>query len=235
MKKIKSVLFWVIMILISCIALFFGYKYYYKNYYIPSHTDIISKFTIADLKYETLYYKCSKYTAISVLGDPISSSSTTDENTSNYMETLVYDGYILSFSNDELIRFSSTSKDFSFKNIKIGDSKDKVLNSFYKEENTAYAYSADEQIIGTYIYGNFNINNLETVKTKDAIFYAYQTNKYIDGNFSSNDSNDYYLIYVYMCPPYKGEYASSNDSCSTLTFGVKNDLITSISWEVSEN
>ena len=233
MKKVKDILFWLIMISLSGIAIFFGYKYYYNNYYLPTNTAIISKFSITDLKYEDIYYGASKEHIYSILGEPLNSLNSTNEATGILNETLSYDNIVLEFYNDKLYSFYSTSEEYAFKNIKVGDNKEKVLNSFYREENTNYAYSANEDIIGKYIYGNFNIYNLETIKTKDAIFYAYQTEKPNNENLAVPDLNDYYLIYSYMCPPYINEYASASDSICSLSFGIKDNLVTSISWNVN--
>ena len=235
MKKIKDILFWLVMIILAGIAIFFGYKYYYKSFYLPTNTDMISKFSLTDLKYEDVHYGASKEDIYSVLGTPVNSYDYTDENTGNVYQTVYYENMVLQFFNNKLYIIHSTSKDFSFKNIKVGDSKDKVLNSFYQEENTNYAYSSDEDIIGKYIYGNFNIYNLETVKTKEAIFYAYQTEAPNNENVSIPDTNDYYLIYGYMCPPYINEYACLDDFMCSLSFGIKDNLVTSISWSVKIN
>ena len=139
MKKVKEILFWLVLIILAGIAIFFGYKYYYKNYYLPTNTEIISKFSIADLKYEDIYYGASKDHVYSILGDPLNVLTNTDENTGNLNETVTYDNMTLEFLNDKLYNLYSTSKDYSFRDIKIGDNKDKVLNSFYREDNTSYA------------------------------------------------------------------------------------------------
>ncbi len=229
MKVKKDIIFWLLLILFIALSFFFGYNYYYKNYYLPSHSHITSKFSIADLKEEKLYYNASKEYVISVLGSPTNENTSTNEDTGDIIKVLTYKDCTALFSNNKLTELILQSPNYSFKGISIGDDVNKVTEIFYKESSTDednYAYSSEEKIIGKYIYGNFNIYNLNTVKTKEAIFYAYET--------SLKSENSYIIRYVYMCPPYINGYASIEDNATILTFEIENNMVSKISWRVGK-
>lgn len=227
MKLKKEIIFWTLLIFFIVLAFFFGYKYYYKNYYLPTNTHTVSKFSITDLKDEKIYYNATKDYIISLLGDTeytINRLEDSDEN--DIIEILICDNYTFYFSNGKLYEFIANSSDYNFKGISVGDDASKVIETFYSEnlEDDNYVYSADEKIIGKYIYGNFNVYNLDTVNTKEAIFYAYET--------SLNANDNYIIKYVYMCPPYVNKYASLEDTATCLTFVISNNKVSSISWRV---
>ncbi len=229
MKLKKDIIFWTSLIFFIALAFFFGYKYYYKNYYLPTNTHTVSKFTIVDLKDEEIYYNASKEYIISLLGNKkYTINKVENSDDTNIVEILLCDGYTFYFSNEKLYEFICSSPEFNFKGISIGDDTSKVLETFYTEnlEDDNYVYSSDEKIIGKYIYGNFNVYNLDTIKTKEAILYAYET--------SSNSGDSYIIRYVYMCPPYKNTYASMEDTATYLTFVISNNTVSSISWRVGK-
>ena len=121
----------------------------------------------------------------------------------------------------------SSSENLGIKDIKIGDDAEKVLNSFYNANVDNSALDSTEKVIGKYIYGNFNVDNLEKIKTNEAVSYAYKTT-----DIKSNGNDSYELIYAYMCPPYKGDYATVYDTIAQLIFSIVDDKVFSISWVV---
>lgn len=146
----------------------------------------------------------------------------TKENVNEYTG----DGVFLKVKDNKLSTVIVTNENFEFNGIKIGDSEEKLISSFYQENNNEEVKDIDNKVIGTYIYGTYNINNLEEMKITDNVEYAYIGNE-------SNDNYDYIIHYVCMEPPYKGEYATKEDTVAYIEFGIKNGIITTFGSEIT--
>ena len=45
----KKIILWIVVIAVIVAVIFVGYKFYYKNYYVPSQMSDVSYFNTADL------------------------------------------------------------------------------------------------------------------------------------------------------------------------------------------
>lgn len=158
-------------------------------------------------------------------GDLTSIASYVEVSTGDNIDEYIGNRTTLILKNSKLNTFITTNQDFEFNGIKIGDSKDKVIKSFYNENKDENVVDNNGNIIGKYLYGSFTTDNLNENKITDNVEYAYIGNQ-------SNDTTDYTIRYVYMEPPYKNEYASIQDTISCIEFGIKDDIVTTFASQI---
>lgn len=220
----KKIILWIVVIAVIVAVIFVGYKFYYKNYYVPSQMSDVSYFNTADLKADSIHYGSTEQSVIKILGEPEYRETFTDNNVS--YELFSYKGnLLLSFVENSLVSLQSSSDLYSFKGIKIGDSVDTVINSFANENLSTFALNQEGSVIGTYLYGTFNNKNLDSIQTTEPVFYGYKTKKFEDSSYE--------IRYGYMNPPYTNSTASANDKIAELTFVIKNDKVAEIDWSVT--
>jgi len=115
--------------------------------------------------------------------------------------------------------------------IKVGDSKDKILELFYRDRdclNNNVMTEDNATIIGKYLYGNFTIENLATVKIADKIQYGIIN---YNGYSSMEAAKSYIIEFTYFEPPYKEQNATYNDDFAQVAFDIdQNGIITGIRW-----
>lgn len=138
--------------------------------------------------------------------------------------TIVGDTYELSAA------ASVGDKDVFARGIKIGDSKDKILEMFYRDAdclNNNYMTDDNDTIIGKYLYGDFTLDTLESKNIQDKAEYGLIN---YNGNFTFEKSN-YIMEFTYFEPPYIGQAATLNDDFAQLMFDIdENGLISGIRW-----
>lgn len=220
----KKIILWIVVIAVIVAVIFVGYKFYYKNYYVPTQMSDVSYFNTADLKADSIHYGSTEQSVIKILGEPEYRETFTDNNVS--YELFSYKGnLLLSFVENSLVSLQSSSDLYSFKGIKIGDSVDTVINSFANENLSTFALNQEGSVIGTYLYGTFNNKNLDSIQTTEPVFYGYKTTKFADSSYE--------IRYGYMNPPYTNNTASANDKIAELTFVIKDDKVAEIDWSAT--
>lgn len=152
--------------------------------------------------------------------------TTTGENIEEYSKS----GVKVILKNSKLYLAIIIKEDFEFNGIKIGDTENKVLNSFYQEKETGEVLNSQNEVIGKYIYGNYNIDNLNDMKVKDKVQYAYIGNE----KTAYEGLYDYVIQYAYMEPPYESEYASKNDKIAYIEFGIKDGIVKSFASQIGK-
>ena len=152
--------------------------------------------------------------------------TTTGENVEEYSKS----GVKVILKNSKLYLTIITEDGFEFNGVKIGDTENKVLNSFYQEKETGEVINSQNEVIGKYIYGNYNIDNLKDMKVKDKIQYAYIGNE----KTAYEGLYDYVIQYAYMEPPYEKEYASENDKVVYIEFGIKDGVVKSFASQIGK-
>ena len=160
------------------------------------------------------------------------------KNTNTYVEVTTGDnikeysarGITAMFREGKLKTFIVTNSDtnFSFNGIKIGDSKEKVLDSFYSESENKDVLDKDGVIQGKFIYGSYTVDNLEDIKTKDKVEYAYIGNE----NTALEGYYDYAICFVYMEPPYVNSYATKYDNIARIEIGIKDEVVATFASQV---
>lgn len=152
--------------------------------------------------------------------------TTTGENVEEYSKS----GVKVILKNSKLYLTIITENGFEFNGVKIGDTESKVLNSFYQEKETGEVINSQNEVIGKYIYGSYNIDNLKDMKVKDKIQYAYIGNE----KTAYEGLYDYVIQYAYMEPPYEKEYASENDKVVYIEFGIKDGVVKSFASQIGK-
>lgn len=121
--------------------------------------------------------------------------------------------------------------DIFSRGIKVGDSKDKVFELFYRDSNCLNNNVMTEDnatIIGKYLYGNFTLDNLGTLKTADKIQYGVIN---YNGYSSLEEAQSYIIEFTYFEPPYKEQNATVNDDFAQIAFDIdQKGIITGIRW-----
>lgn len=115
--------------------------------------------------------------------------------------------------------------------IKVGDSKERISELFYRDSNCLNnnVMSEDNQtIIGKYLYGDFTIDNIENKKISDKIEYGIIN---YNGNTSYEEGKSYIIEYTYFEPPYLSGNASVNDDFAQIAFDIdEKGIISGIRW-----
>ena len=115
--------------------------------------------------------------------------------------------------------------------IKVGDSKDKIFNLFYRDSNCLNNNLMTEDnatIVGKYLYGNFTLDQLGTVKVTDKIQYGIIN---YNGYSSFEEAKSYIIEFTYFEPPYKEQNASYKDDFAQIAFDIdQKGIITGIRW-----
>ena len=181
----------------------------YKDYTsVELNTNNNSIFTVTDLTVRNAVYGDLEDVAVTEFGNPKKIEKFKD-NKQNY-KTYYYDGLELTFKENNdvyiLMKVVVTSEDYLVsRNIKVGNQINEVMNKFLVEKKT-----------GTYLYGNYKENALNSKKVNENIFYG------------KRDKNIVY--YLYMDVPYKKGYVTWNDDIAQLTFKVKSGKVKQIEW-----
>lgn len=122
-------------------------------------------------------------------------------------------------------------KDIFARGIKVGDSKDKIFDLYYRDAdcmNNNLMTSDKATIIGKYLYGNFTIDDLDSVKANDKIQYGVLN---YNGYSSYENAQSYIIEFTDFELPYKNQIASYNDDFAQLAFDIDNKgIITGIRW-----
>ena len=142
-----------------------------------------------------------------------------DEYTSNDVKLLL--------ANNKLSEASIKKEDFQFNGVKVSKGIDDVLKAFYQESDGKDITDENNNIIGKYIYGTYNLANLQEQKIYGTIEYAF-----IGNENTKSQEYDYVIKYICMEPPYKKIYASDKDKVATLEFGMKDDKVKSINIKI---
>jgi len=115
--------------------------------------------------------------------------------------------------------------------IKVGDSKDKILDLYYRDRNCLNNNVMTEDkatIIGKYLYGTFTLDDLGTVKTADKIQSGIIN---YNGYASMEVAKSYIIELTYFEPPYKEQNATYNDDFAQIAFDIdEKGIITGIRW-----
>ena len=115
--------------------------------------------------------------------------------------------------------------------IKVGDSKEQIFKLFYRDSNCLNNNIMTEDnstIIGKYLYGNFTLDDLGTIKTADKIQYGIIN---YNGYASMEAAKSYIIEFTYFQPPYKEQNATYNDEFAQVAFDIdEKGIITGIRW-----
>ena len=121
--------------------------------------------------------------------------------------------------------------DIFSRGIKVGDSKDKIMELFYRDSNCLNNNMMTEDnssIIGKYLYGSFTLDNLASVKKSDKIQYGVIN---YNGYTSMETAKSYIIEFTYFEPPYKEQYATYNDDFTQIAFDIdEKGIITGVRW-----
>lgn len=203
------------------------------------HSSIL-KFSYNDLIVDNLKYGLSQEQVKQIMGQPdeiIDSSVSTDIYGKSI--TYKYSDLNLVFYNHDgkllLSQASTESPNYTFaRNLKVGDTKEKVLNSFYKdnsyENSLRDIISSDSgESYGKYLYGylleDYIINPVDENNNIEYGFINYY------GYNPDDPTSDYMIIYEYAQPPYMLHSDDPYNVNSSLIFDMNSDdIVTGIRW-----
>lgn len=151
-----------------------------------------------------------------------------ETSTGKNVEEYSASGIKIILKNNKIYVAIITKEDFEFNGIKIGDSVDKVLESFFKDETSEDVMNAEGEVIGKYIYGNYIIDSLENIEITNEVQYAYIGNE----KTAYNGLYDYIVQYACMEPPYKEKSASKKDRIAYIEFGIKDGVVKSFASQI---
>jgi hypothetical protein len=197
------------------------------------------KFSYNDLTVNSLKYLMTEQQVKSVMGEPVTVYDSSEKNVSESVlaeRVYSYNDLTLIFSkiDDSYLLTAAASvsdKDAFARGIKVGDNIDKILSVYYRDTdcmNRMY-YSDDKTAaLGKFLYGNFTMDSLETVKTSDKVEYGLIN---FNGYSSMESAESYIVEMTYFEPPYKNSIASVDDDFAQIAFDVDNNgIITAIRW-----
>lgn len=197
------------------------------------------RFSYKDLMVDKVKYLMTEQEVIDVMGQPVSIIDSTEKKSSEGVLAEIvysYNDLTLIFSKIDdaylLTAAASLSDQDTFaRGIKVGDHVDQILNQYYRDQNCMnhYWYSDDKTaVLGKFLYGDFTMEQLDAVKTKDAISYGLIN---YNGYNSMETAESYIVEFTYFEPPYTNDYAQISDKFCQLAFDIDNDgVITSIRW-----
>lgn len=197
------------------------------------------KFDYSDLTVGNIKYLMTEQEVVSELGEPVTSYSANEKNTAEGVikeKVYSYNELTLIFSEIKgkyvLTAAASVGESDVFsRNLRVGDSFDKILEKYYRDTdcmNNIY-YSEDKTtIIGKMLYGSFTMDALETVKTKESVEYGVIN---FNGYASMEAAESYIVEFTCFELPYKDAAASINDDFAQIAFDIDNEgVITAIRW-----
>ena len=203
--------------------------------------DTNAKFSYNDLVLGDLKYGMTEKQLVDIMGMPEEKIKSGPEDTNIYGESILYrykDLYVTFYlHNDNMVLSSVTTESPRYrftKGLKVGDTKEKVISSFYRESKNEnelrdiISTYDTSKAFGKYLYGH-GINDVtDAVKESSALEYAYINYT----GFNKKDTSSTYMIeYHYLKPPYISQYASNDDEKACLVFDVNNeDVVTCIRW-----
>lgn len=197
------------------------------------------KFSYSDLTVGKVTYLMTEEEVVKILGEPVTSYDTNEKNTAeDVMKEKVYSYNELTLIFSEIkgkyvltAAASVGENDVFSRDIKVGDSVDKILEKYYRDSdcmNNTY-YSEDKTAaIGKMLYGNFTLDALENVKVKDKVEYGVI---HFNGYTSLEAAESYIVEFTYFEPPYQKEIASVTDDFAQIAFDIDNKgTITAVRW-----
>ena len=209
-----------------------------------TETSTMEKFSYKDLKVDNLKYGMTEKQVVDIMGEPDKKYKYNgNQNINGESITYTYGDLGLSFYKHEGTMLLSTagtnSSKYTFtKGLKVGDTKEKVISSFYREddnENKLRDICSSRppnpgKSFGKYLYGHAVDNSVsDAVKANGNVEYAFINYS----GYNSNDSkSNYMIIYEYGEPPYyTSNYADVSGVNGSLVFDMNNeDIVTYIRW-----
>jgi hypothetical protein len=205
-----------------------------SNDYETVSASSSEKFSMEDLVVNNLYMGMTEAQVKKAFGEPAdyydSKNQDIEERVYSYNElTLIF---MPVGGEYKLCAAASVSEtDVFARGIKIGDSKDKIFELFYRDENfmNQNLMTPDNgTIIGKYLYGSFTVENLETIHIKDKIEYGIIN---YNGYESLETAQSYIIEFAYFEPPYIETEASYKDDYAQIAFDIDEEgLISGIRW-----
>lgn len=126
---------------------------------------------------------------------------------------------------------SASDTDIFARGIRVGDTKDRILELFYRDRNCLnnnLMTEDKETIIGKYLYGNNTMDDLEAKKISDKLQYGIIN---FNGYPTFEAADSYMIEFTYFEMPYKGQYANYNDDFAQMAFDIdSHGKITGIRW-----
>lgn len=209
--------------------------------YATMEESSASKFSYDDLVVGNLKYMMTEEEVKALIGEPVSMYESKETNQNG--EQVQYAEHVLSYNELTLIFMpfdgvykltaaaSVSANDQFARGIKVGDQLEDILKLFYRDSNAMNNnYLANDQstVLGKYLYGNFTIDDLETLKTSDAINYGVIN---YAGFLTMENAETYYVEFTSFDEQYKDKTATTDDDFAQLTFDMDNTgIITGIRW-----
>lgn len=197
-------------------------------------------FSYNDLIVDNLKYGLSQEQVRQIMGTPdeiIDSTVSTDIYGKSI--TYKYGDLHLAFYNHDgemlLSQVSTESPNYTFaRGLKVGDTKDNVIASFYRENHSEYSLrdivsSSSGESFGKYLYGyTLEDATINPVNENSNIAYGF-INYY--GYNQDDPTSDYMIIYEYAEPPYMLPSDDPYNVNSSLIFDMNSDdIVTGIRW-----
>lgn len=201
---------------------------------LSASKDGVSQFTYTDLTLDRLTYGMTRSDVVRLLGEP----DKQEDSLESPDKTFIYNRSITYYYGDDLVlvfydfergemllgNVMTTNSQYTFtRNLKVGSTKDDVLNAFYHETRLK-SYSQDGKEIGKFLYGNTHQDQLFDTEITDSFGYGFIN------TYASTDTKTI-LEYVYYQAPFASKFATSNDAHAQLVFTIEHDVVTSIAWE----
>ena len=195
------------------------------------------KFSYNDLIVDNIHYGMTEQQVINLIGEP---NRIDDDDGQDSQDTR---GRVIAYYYNELgvwfcshdgqmlvSSISSESDKFVFaRGLKVGDTKEKVISAFYREQELMCVVSPrDNQVFGKYLYGHYTSDDFEERQITGKVEYAFINNY----RFDEKDTDSTYMIgYYYLEPPYVNRYASLLEVNGALIFDMNTeDVVTQIRW-----
>lgn len=197
------------------------------------------KFSYDDLTIGALSKGMGESKAKECFGEPTKVKEPSEEaDSNNSVKVYIYEGFTVSFmkiaGQYQVIGMETTSvdNDITFaRGIKLGDTKDKVIDSFYRDANCYNNNVMTEDnstIIGKYLYGSYTMDELEKRAETQVVEYGIID---YNGNKTFEEAEEYFIQYTYFDGKYINGKASYNDDFAQIIFEInKEGTVKGIRW-----
>lgn len=209
------------------------------------------KFKYSDLTVNSLKYMMKESDVKNIYGTPVSEYESTEKESNAdalYVEkvcsyndlTLIFvkfddNGRTAGKNQSGTYRLTAAAsisdKDTFARGLKVGMSVDSILSVYYRDTDykNRYCKTTDgTAILGKYLYGDFTMDDLDKVNTKDAIAYGLIN---FNGYDSDESAESYIIEFTYFSPDYKSGVATVDDDFAQIAFDIDNNgIITAIRW-----
>ncbi len=190
---------------------------------------------MTDAQVEAVYGKPDKVIDVSASGtgesEGVTSTDTLgDEKVYKYGKKIM--GFYKVDGTYRLVSVESTEVgDVFARGLKVGSTFTDILSAYYRDANcmnTDYYSDDGSTILGKFLYGNYTMNSLDSVKPTDDVAYGVIS---FNGYQNYESAESCIVEFTFFKSPYKNGSATTSDDFAQIAFDLDKDRkITAIRW-----